>query len=431
MKYFDNRYNEWRTIPNCERLGLAWDSQSQRCAPGSAMLGRMLGDVGDFDFYDQYFYDTGNYDGGAYSDYLNFDDLYGSEGGYTPGIDYAPYDPMDLNPPDYGLPDLPTFGNDVWYVEPDYSATQPQSDWQAYYESFGYDPFDIFETISTYEPENPPNVGNWPSVPYQGYLPSFETPPYIPYEPPAPEPPQLPQSPASQQSNLPPACPGGQYHPYPIGHPQQNICVPFPNQQTQQPTKPQPQTGGGSSSGGSSSGSKPQTPQNCASNQCKHPTTGQCITTPQGYYRDPQTQICRPIPQQQQQTCPAGQYRSPSTGQCRTIPQCGVGTVFDQRTERCVPTSQAQQPLCPSGYYPNYDTRRCEKIPACEPGLVFDPNAKQCVLPSQLTPNPEGEILNSLKSVPLWLWLAGLGAFLLLGKDNEGRTTTVRYRRAS
>lgn len=128
------------------------------------MLGRMLGDVGEFDFYDQYFYDTGSVDGGGYSDYLNFDDLYGS-GGYTPGIDEIPYEPYSPMPLDDIQ--LPTFDNTPWYVAPDYSATQPQSDWEAYYESFGYDPFDVLETISTYEPENPPNVGNWPSIPYQ------------------------------------------------------------------------------------------------------------------------------------------------------------------------------------------------------------------------------------------------------------------------
>jgi len=393
------------------------------------MLGRMLG---EFDFYDQYFYDTGSNDAGGfgyYSDQLNFDDLYGTDAGGGGGdyIDFLNFDDLYGGGNGSGGTDLYLdyldyyLGQGYDYDTADQQAWQDAQGGAVQLEGEGQLPVT----------ELPPYIPfDW-NIPYQSYLPPLETPPYIPYEPPVPEPPQLPQSPASQQSNLPPACPGGQYHPFPIGHPQQNICVPFPSTQTQQPAKPQPQTGGGSSSGGSSSGSKPQTQQNCASNQCKHPTTGQCITTPQGYYRDPQTQVCRPIPQQQQQTCPAGQYRSPSTGQCRTIPQCGAGTVFDQRTERCIPIGQAQQPACPSGYYPNYDTRRCEKIPACEPGLVFDPNAKQCVLPSQLSPGADGDILSSLKSIPLWLWLAGLGAFLLLGKDNEGRTTTVRYRRAS
>lgn len=148
--------------------------------------------------------------------------------------------------------------------------------------------------------------------------------PYIstPFDPFQFQPPSIPFLPESQPLppgvRLPPACAGGTYHPYPIGHAQQDICVPFPpapkppaqqTQQQQQTPKPPAQQ------------QKPPTQQQqpCPATHCKHPQTGQCLPIPQGYARHPQTQVC--------------------------IPRCGSGTVFDQATGRCVPQGQAISPL--------------------------------------------------------------------------------------
>ena len=355
-----------------------------------------------FDFSEDYYGGGGNYGGygnyGYYSDQLNFDDLYG--GGYSPSINYAPYEPMPID--DFSLPTFPT---DPWYVDPGYSPTQPQSDWQSYYQSLDYDPVEVAAIIQTREPENLPIVGDYWNVPYQSYLPTFETPPYTPYEPPAPEPPPLPPSPASQQPNLPPACKTGEYHPFPLGHQRQNECVPFPSAQTQTPSKPKPQTSPGSgSSGGSSGGSKPPAQQQCSSGQCKHPMTGQCIPIPQGYSRHPQTQVCTPATQAQT-GCPTGYCRHPQTGQW-------IAT--------------------PAGYYCNPQNQVC--TPRCTtPGTVFDQAKGRCVPRAQATSpipgsQPEGEelpegvedLFDQLGKLPWWVWAALAGVVVLNSKDDTG-----------
>jgi len=231
--------------------------------------------------------------------------------------------------------------------------------------------------IPTYEQAPLPDI----SLPSYGlpYIPNYDywqSPPYIPVfsDLPTPQPPvgSLPQSPATQQPNLPPACPGGYYHPYPIGHPQQNECRPFPPAPTPAPAPPQ---------------QRPQQPSSGGGAQAPRPPQQQC---PTGQYRDQATGQCKPIPQGQPQQCPTGYYRAPS-GQCMPIPRCTtLGTTFDLSRGICVPQGQA-------------------------------------VLPA---PSEADDLLANLKKLPWWIWLA-LGGFLLLGRDEDGRTTTVRYRRAS
>lgn len=211
------------------------------------------------------------------------------------------------------------------------------------------------------------------------YIPEPFLTPYTPTFPeyglPPPPDESLPPSPVTQQPNLPPACPGGQYHPYPIGHPQQNICIPFPVSQTPSPTQ-QPKSG------------QPPSPIQQAP---KPPAQQQQQKCPTGQYRDPVTGQCKPIPQGQPQACPTGYYRA-SNGQCLPIPKCTTpGTVFDQARGLCVPAGQAISPL------------------------------------------PEGVegLFDELKKLPWWIWLA-LGGLILLSRDGEGgRKTTVTYRRAS
>src|SRR5262249_34295088 len=133
---------------------------------------------------------------------------------------------------------------------------------------------------------------------------------------------------------LPVACPQGQYHPYPIGHAQQDLCEPFPqtqtqNQQQKQQTTQQQQTG----SGGSKQQQQQQQQQPSCPTYCKHPQTGQWYRTPSGYHCDPQTQVCTPDSQQQQQTgCSTGYCKHPVTGQWIATP---AGYYCNPQTQTC------------------------------------------------------------------------------------------------
>jgi hypothetical protein len=290
----------------------------------------------DYDYYD-YSDDGSYYDNGAVIEYGTSD--YGGGGfDYGAGGDFY-----------YGY----GFDTGAEYGDSGYSSGGNESDlFGAYYDFYlgmGLDPAQAagfaaedasagsFE-IPTLEQGLLPDV----SFPFYGlpYIPDPFLTPYNPvfYELPVPPAPQqpLPTSPSTQQPNLPPACPGGTYHPYPIGHPDQNKCVPFPPAQT-----------------GPSQQQKPPAPQ--------------------------------------QQKCPTGYYLDPVTRQCKPIPRCTTpGTVFDQARGICVPKTQAVSPL----------------------------------------PEGAGGLFDELKKLPWWIWLA-LGGLLLLGKSDDGRTTTVRYRRAS
>lgn len=212
------------------------------------------------------------------------------------------------------------------------------------------------------------------TTPYTPIFPDLPAPlpptvtPTIPFNVPAPPQVPLPQTPTTGAQpiapGLPPACPSGQYHPFPLGHPDQDICVPFPPAQVSKSPAPVP---AGAAGGGSSSGSKsPTSPiqqQKC----------------PSGQYRDSATGQCKPIPQGQPQSCPAGYYRT-SSGQCVPIPRCTTpGTVFDAARGLCVPQGQAISPV-----------------------------------------DEWGSIFGGLKNIPWWLWAAAAG-LLLLGRDDDKR----------
>jgi hypothetical protein len=348
------------------------------------------------DYYDDYTieYGVGGYGGGdffyGYGPYFGTGAEYG-DSGYTPGgglIDYASYEQSwDLDPPTYEpVPDSP-FGGDNYYGDYLNYWLDQGLDFMTASELAAQDVQDVAGEsiqIPTYEQGALPSAALSPFVMTPFFDPWAWVQPYTPIFPdlPPPVPPQqpLPLSPASSQPNLPPACPGGQYHPYPIGHPEQNKCALFPSVSTPKP--PQQRPSGAQQPSGSGGSSTPKPPQ-----QPKPPAQQQC---PTGYYRDPATGQCRPIPQGQPQQCPTGYYRA-SSGQCLSIPKCTTpGTVFDQATGLCVPQGQAVSPL------------------------------------------PEGVegLFDELKNLPWWVWLA-LGGLLLLGKDDNGKTTTVRYRRAS
>lgn len=106
------------------------------------------------------------------------------------------------------------------------------------------------------------------------------------------------QQQGSAPDHLPPACYGPTYHPFPLGHPQQDLCVPYPPGQSAGGQGSQQQQRPGSQGSGSGRRARP------------------------GYWVNPQTGLEEPIPQ-----CPE------------------PGLVFDPQTGQCVPPSQ----LTPSG----------------------------------------------------------------------------------
>lgn len=324
-----------------------------------------------------YIDDAGEYGGG--SDFNIGMGAGGDEYSYGPGIDIAPIDQT-------GSSDL--FGAYTdYFLESGFDLTtamelaaQEASAPSFQLEGEGQLPlpdvsFPFYELPYIPDAFLTPYTPIFPDLPEP--LPPIVT-PVIPFTVPAPPQTPLPTTPTTGPQpiapGLPPACPTGQYHPYPIGHPDQNKCVPFPPAQTG--SKPQQQKPAASSGGASSGGAqqKPQQQQQC----------------PKGYYRDPATGQCKPIPQGQPQSCPTGYFRA-STGQCLPIPKCTTpGTVFDQATGLCVPKDQAISPL------------------------------------------PEGVegLFDELKNLPWWVWLA-LGGLILLSRDGDGgKKTTVTYRRA-
>ena len=297
-----------------------------------------------------------NYGYGAGESSSGSGDLYGAYLGYyleqgfdfTTAAEFAAQDALDLSieqttSESAGLPDIsgqPFYGL-PYVAEP---FTTP------------YNP--VFPDLP---PPLPPTVT--PTIPF-----TVAPPPQTP----------LPQTPTTGPipiaPGLPPACPAGQYHPYPIGHPDQNRCVPFPPAQVK--TSPQAIPAGAAGGGAVGGSSAPKSPV-----QTKPPSQQQC---PQGQYRDPITGQCKPIPQGQPQACPAGYYRT-SAGQCLPIPKCSTpGTVFDAAVGLCVPTAQAIAPV-----------------------------------------DEFGSIFGGLKNIPWWLWAAAAG-LLLLGRDDDGPRRRAR-----
>ncbi len=288
-----------------------------------------------------------------------------------------------------------------------------------YYLQLGYDPLDAaqlaadeaaqgsIQTVTSERgllpdlPEGPyfplPYVGfdPWASDPYRPTFPDLPPPlppivnPIIPLvtQPPprTPMPPQNPYGAVPKAPGLPPACPGGQYHPFPIGHPEQNKCVPFPPAQVSSRPAPVP---AGAAGGGSRGGSQQQQ---------------QLPPCPTGYTRDPITRQCKPQAQQQQQQCPTGYWMNPATRRCEPIPKCtSPGTVYDARSNRCVPYRQALNPL---------------------------PGSEGPGTPPVETPEEIQGALGDLLGLPWWVWLAAGGLLLLSRDDDGGKKTTVTYRR--
>ena len=254
-------------------------------------------------------------------------------------------------------------------VDPETAAQLADQDYQALRESQGV----ISISQSATELPNLPDLpeGQYFPLPYTGYDP-WQSPPYVPtfQDTTIPPPPPLPPSPASGQPGLPPACAAGTYHPYPIGHPQQNICVPFPAAQTQAPKPPT----GTSSQPAPKPAPKPPAQQPC----------------PTGYTRDPATGQCKPIGQSQQ--CAPGQYYSQRLRRCATPPKCAAGFIFDPVLEGCVRIGTQTNTL----------------------------------------PAPSGGGLSDLfANTPPWLWAALLAGLVLLSSGDDNNRVSFQRRRAA
>lgn len=210
------------------------------------------------------------------------------------------------------------YAYDDWWNDFTPTSGDDGSYWLDIWDSLwpGWDEYDEpVIRIDTYEPYALPTG---PTDPLSFFDPWFYEPdviappveyPGIPYVEPG----------APTQPNLPPYCPGGTYHPYPIGHPQQDICIPFP---TDPAAKQQAQK-------------KEQARQQQQQQQAKS-----------GAQAKP--------PQQQQPKCPTGQIYSTQLNRC--IPTCPAGQAFNPQLNRCVAA-----PACLQGQAFNQKTGRCEK----------------------------------------------------------------------
>lgn len=160
-----------------------------------------------------------------------------------------------------------------------------------YYLSLGYDQFEAELLAQQY-----PGIANLPAG-YEGpwWDPSWVPPPnWYPWPVTGPNIQELPTPPAP----LPGACPTGQYHPYPIGHPQQNACATLSNDPTQRQRQQQQEQ--------QRAGRRPGT-------------------------------LTSSLPQQ----CSGGQWMNPRTRRCEAIPRCAANKVFSPQAGQCVSTAEA------------------------------------------------------------------------------------------
>lgn len=119
---------------------------------------------------------------------------------------------------------------------------------------------------------------------------------------------QQPSGSSSAPTSLPGYCPAGTYHPFPIGDPRQDECVPFP-------TWP----------GGSQTGSQPGS----TSGQTGSQAGGQ--TTWQGAAAGAAAAALK-------------YWLNPRTGRMEQVPPCPAGSVFDQTVGQCVSASGGGAP---------------------------------------------------------------------------------------
>lgn len=122
------------------------------------------------------------------------------------------------------------------------------------------------------------------------------------------------QGSSSAPGSLPGYCPQGTYHPYPIGHPRQNECAPFPTGGTSTPG----QTGPGQQPGGT--------------------IFDQVLGAGASIFRTSAAQRAAARAQQERlnMACMTGTFFDSTSQRCLPVPACGTGLIFDPLIPGCV-----------------------------------------------------------------------------------------------
>lgn len=288
--YFDRREGRERPLPDCSCAGLVWDESTQRCELPQDLMSVLNGQNRGLGFL-------------------------------SPGAGYGAAEDADSFWDEYGYWDIDSFwdmGGPGWggggfgfATSGNQSTPGLWDDLFYFYLGQGYDPFDaaamadadaaagFVVSVETSESGGLPRVSEYD---WQDFVSPWPyTPPNVAWDPWG----NLGGADSGgggivPTQSLPGACGPGTYHPYPIGHPRQDECAPFP-------------------------------------------TDPAARAAAQRQQQRRQAQQSRGGQQAQQQTCPRGQYRNPTTRRCEPIPNCPAGQVFSPAQGRCLPRSAAQQ----------------------------------------------------------------------------------------
>jgi len=246
-------------------------------------LGFTQGDSGAEDYGGDYFFD----DFGNYWEY----DWFNTGGGdyYGGGLPY--YDTPDWT--GFGPAPSPS-GNDYRY---DFDWGQYLSDWL----SGNVESINTFAQAPGQQPSYRDITGN---LDYQNSLWDWLT-----NLGPGPAPLDPQYGPAGTGQGLPKPCYGPTYHPYPIGHPQQDLCVPYPENAPSAKKQVNAEK-------------KAQQAALSAAKKAQQAADRACPKDPQG----------RPV------------WHNPTTNKCELVPPCTTpGTKFDSTTKRCLTAAQAKE----------------------------------------------------------------------------------------
>lgn len=279
MNYYDRREGREKPLPDCGCAGLIWDAETQRCEVPIDFMSVFNG--------------KRNQGLGFLSPEFEGDDF------YNYGYDYL-YNDWDFGGWDWSF----NSGGDDWWnnfdpITGDYIGGGGADDW-SWWDNFDPITGDYIGSGDTIfvgqtDAESPlPTVGNYN---WQDFVsPWGYTPPDMPWNPWG----DLGDAPAAPAGpSVPGYCQPGQYHPYPVGHPRQNECAPYP---------------------------------------------ANANARRQAQQREQQRQQQQARQQQQQpqgQPCPRGQYRNQTTRRCEPIPTCPQGMVFSPVSQKCVPKTAA------------------------------------------------------------------------------------------
>lgn len=330
--YFDEREQRTKPVPDCIRVGAAWDRHTQRCErPRAAMNNDGLGLLAPDD---QYEFDDG--DGLGFlpaaaaagpSIWAGLTAVGGAIGGFFSQLFGGDDQKTNYRPPANSAQQFVQFNDQHGSEYVAYDLSQASlaeaarrgnraDDIFSYYSAFISNSTSagassaakrVLEDAAKKNQISIARAADWilntagVTRIVQSFLPSNQD-----------------GGSSSAPAHLPPYCPGDTYHPYPIGHPQQDLCVPFPGWENGHPQgTPKPPA---SAAGGL------QIPR-CPTGQAPYPLTLKCV----------------PI------QCPTGTRRNPLSGFCLktsqqgALPQCPDSRqIYDLRTRRCLLPGSAE-----------------------------------------------------------------------------------------